>query len=77
MPIGVALAEIAEIAEIAGDLCPALRRTINPMPIGVALAEIAETAETPGDQVTRKRIISLWFRAIRRPIAVGKILPRA
>ena len=53
MPIGGAG---AEIAEITGNGCPAVRREIDPMPIGGALAE---TAETPAGQVTRIRIISL------------------
>jgi hypothetical protein len=43
--IGITLAEIAEIAEIAGDA--------DPMPIGVTLAE---TAETPANRVMRKRV---------------------
>jgi hypothetical protein len=45
MPIGVALAEIAEIAGIAGmAVCPASRRDADPIPIGVTLAGIAEIA---------------------------------
>jgi hypothetical protein len=45
MLIGIALAEIAEIAEIAGD--------VDPMLIGVTLAA---TAETSANRVMRKRV---------------------
>ena len=45
MLIGITLAEIAEIAEIAGD--------VDLMLIGVTLAE---TAETPANRVMRKRV---------------------
>jgi hypothetical protein len=46
MLIGVTLAEIAEIAEIAGDVDPALRWDAAPMLIGVTLTETAETPPT-------------------------------
>ena len=45
MLIGITLAEIAEIAEIAGDVDPTL--------IGVTLAE---TSETSANRVMRKRV---------------------
>jgi hypothetical protein len=50
--IGIAL---AEIAEIAGDVDPALRWDADPMVIAVTLAE---TAETPANRVMRKRVSS-------------------
>jgi hypothetical protein len=50
--IGIAL---AEIAEIAGDVDPALRWDADPMLIAVTLAE---TAETPANRVMRKRVSS-------------------
>ncbi len=52
MLIGITL---AEIAEITGDVDPALRWDAAPMLIGVTLAG---TAETPVNRVMRKRIIS-------------------
>jgi hypothetical protein len=60
MPIGLAL---AEIAQIPGDVDPALSWGGYPALIGGSLAE---TAETPAGQVTRKRIISLQARAFDR-----------
>jgi hypothetical protein len=51
-PIGIAVAEIAEIAD---DVYPALRRDADPMLIAVTLAE---TAETPANRAMRKRVSS-------------------
>jgi hypothetical protein len=45
--IAESLAEIAQIAEITGDVGPALRWDGYPTLIGESLAETAETAETP------------------------------
>jgi hypothetical protein len=52
MLIGITL---AEIAEITGDVDPALRWDADPMLIAVTLAE---TAETPASRVMRKRVSS-------------------
>jgi hypothetical protein len=52
MLIGIAL---AEIAEIAGDVDPALRWDADPMLIAVTLAE---TAETPANRAMRKSVSS-------------------
>jgi hypothetical protein len=45
--IAESLAEIAQIAEITGDVASALRWDGYPTLIGESLAETAETAETP------------------------------
>jgi len=45
--IAESLAEIAQIAEITGDVGPALRWDGYQTLIGESLAETAETAETP------------------------------
>jgi hypothetical protein len=50
MLIGIAL---AEIAEIAGDVDPVLRWDADPMLIAVTLAE---TAETPANRVMQKTV---------------------
>jgi hypothetical protein len=45
--IAESLAEIAQVAEITGDVASALRWDGYPTLIGESLAETAETAETP------------------------------
>ncbi len=48
-PIGGSLAQIAQIAEITGDVDPALRWDVYPPLIGGSLAETAETPAKSDD----------------------------